>query len=213
MTIKHHIFISATISLVLISIIACQQKTQTPPTKENHKVVTEQTSKAAETDAKKEVEKLDNDVKLAKNKVEETAQETKKEITNLLSNGDFSEDLANWSTTECVSVIQEEGKKYIEIIGKEQGQNRLWQEFSSISGHVYKISFRVKAEKGTPFVILRDNQKNQELNYFYPSLSKVWTDYTKEFQSKKNGKYMILLSCLGDGIYNYSDISIIDISD
>ena len=256
MTIKTHIAISATISLALIALIACQQRAQAP--KEQPKAVSEQKAKAEEVmknfeqEAKAETEKLETKVEKAakefndiakeaedkdkeetkeiETKVDEAAKKIESEVEtiegkiegtieskekqdpqNLLLNGDFNEGLTSWQTTKGVKIIQEDDKNIVEITGLSDGQNRIWQELSTVSGHVYKISFNVKAEKGTAFVIWRDHQANRE-SYFYTMPSLKWKNYTKEFQSKKDGKYMIFLSTVGEGLYYYSDINLIDLN-
>ena len=79
MTIKSHIAISATISLALIALIACQQKTQAP--KEQSKAVTEQKTKVEEVmknfeqEAKVETEKLETKVEKAAKEFNDKAKE------------------------------------------------------------------------------------------------------------------------------------------
>ena len=79
MTIKSHIAISATISLALIALVACQQKTQAP--KEQPKAVTEQKAKVEEAmknfeqEAKAETEKLETKVEKAAEEFNDKAKE------------------------------------------------------------------------------------------------------------------------------------------
>lgn len=157
------------------------------------------------------IEKIESKVRDIESKKEYTTESNAQGPKNLLVNSDFNEDLSNWQTTKGVNIILEDGKKIVKITGRAEGQNRIWQEFSAISGHVYKITFNVKAEKGTAFIIWRDHQINME-SYFYTTPSLKWKQYSNEFQSKKNGKYMIFLSTIGDGEYYYSNPCLIDLN-
>lgn len=100
MTIKHHIILSATITVALIAVIACQQKTQAPQTKEQPKAVTEQTAKVeeivknleqeAEAEAKEVETKIDEEIlkveveaKEAEEAAEAKAEEAEAEISKV----------------------------------------------------------------------------------------------------------------------------------
>lgn len=264
MTIKHHIIISVTISLALISIIACQNKPQT--TKEdkdlNDKIKTQVTKvedtvlkaqdvvakaeaeakEAAETagaDAKeleeeaksveakanekiKEVEnkvdetteKIESEVETIENKIEDTTEsEEDKGPKNLFVNGDFNDGFSEWSHDKDVSIVEVDGKKCVECIAPAdiKEQTRIWQTINTTSGHVYKLSFKVKAEKKGAFAIFRDHQNNKE-QYLFADASEEWKEYQENFKSNKDGEYKVFLSCQGKGKYYFSDASIIDAS-
>ena len=251
MTIKHHIAISATISLALIALIACQQKPQAP--KEQPKAATEQKTKVEEVmknfeqEAKAETEKLETKVEKAAEEFKEEVKEEVKEIEskvdeatdkvesevetienkiedtteseedkgpkNLFVNGDFNDGFSEWSHDKDVSIVEVDGKKCVECIAPAdiKEQTRIWQTINTTSGHVYKLSFKVKAEKKGAFAIFRDHQNNKE-QYLFADASEEWKEYQENFKSNKDGEYKVFLSCQGKGKYYFSDASIIDAS-
>ena len=100
MTIKSHIAISATISLALIAIIACQQKPQA--SKEQSKAMTEQKTKVEEVmknfeqEAKDETEKLETKVEQAAKEVFEEVKKSAKYGYENIKEGKFNNDLQGW---------------------------------------------------------------------------------------------------------------------
>ena len=246
MTIKHHIILSATITVALIAVIACQQKTQAPQTKEQPKAVTEQTTKveeaakkAQEAAAKAEVEakeaavkakeaeaKANEEAKNIGNKIKSATEEIKGEINevkdnnkaqeelgsvNIFVNSDFSDGFKSWNKDKDVNIVQEDGENCVELNGVANNLTRIWQPISTTSGHVYRLSFKLKAAQNGALCIFRDNDKHEEF-YFFPGESKQWKTFKKTFTSKKNGDYMIFLSCNNAGKFYYSDISLIDVT-
>lgn len=249
MTIKSHIAISATISLALIAIIACQQKTQAPKEEKslNDKIKTQVTkvedtakkaqeaaakaeaeareaAKKAEEEAKakeqiKEIEnkvddaaeKIESEVKAIESKIDDTT-ETKEEQgpKNLFVNSDFSDGLNGWSHDKDVSIVDIDGKNCVEIIGPSKGQTYIWQTINTISGHVYRLSFKVKAEQKGAFAIFRDDKKYEE-KYLFADASANWKEYQKNFLSTRDGNYRVFLSAQAKGIFYFSDASIIDV--
>lgn len=269
MTIKTHIAISATISLALIALIACQQKTQAP--KEQPKAVTEQKAKVEEviknfeqeakaetekletkiekaadefkeqadeaatkvedeaktaeskanevikeieTEGEETVEKIESEVETIENKTEGmTESEEEKGPKNLFVNSDFNDGFSGWSHDKDVNIIEVDGEKCIECIAPVdiKEQTRVWQTINTTSGHVYKLSFKVKSEKKGAFAIFRDDQKNKE-QYLFADASEGWKEYQENFKSTKDGEYKVFLSCQGKGKYYFSDASIIDAS-
>ena len=257
MTIKSHIAIAATVSLALIAVIACQQKTQAP--KEQSKAVSEQKAKVEEVmknfeqEAKAETEKLETKVeqvakeakeqaneaesnvnegiKEIETKVDETAKEVESEVKdieskiegtteskeeqepqNLLSNSDFSEGLKGWSSTSGVNLVQEGDQSFIELTGQENKQVRTWQKFNATAGHVYRLTFKAKANQEGAFAIFRDDTADRE-KYLYTNEGSDWKEYSKDFTATQDGDYRVFLSCQGDGKYYYKDASLIDITD
>lgn len=245
MTIKHHIILSATITVALITLIACQQKTQAPQTEDLPKAVTEQTTKVEEvaknfeqevkTEAKEtevkineEIQKAEEEVKeteeTAKAEAEEAVKEAEAEVKkveekiepkeeqgpqNLIANSDFSEGFKGWHSSKGASIIQENGKNCLELTGQTNYQARVWQTINTTSGHVYRLTFKAKANQNAAFVILRDDQTKQE-KYFYTSPTADWKKYSKEFVSNKDGEYRVFLSCHGKGKFYYSEASIVE---
>ena len=222
MTIKHHIILSATITVALIAVIACQQKTQAPQTKEQPKAVTVQTTKVEEAaknleqEAKAETEKLET-------KVEQVAREFKEEVKeieskveeavagpNLFANADFSQGLKDWEKTKGCAVIKEDGKNVVELTGQANEQVRLYQKFNAVAGHVYRLSFNVKYENGNAFGIFRDDVTSQE-KYLHTGAKAAWKTYTKDFKAENNGDVRVFLSCQGDGKFYYADPKLIDL--
>lgn len=233
MKIKHHIAISVTISLALIAVIACQNKTQAPQTKEQPKAVTEQTAKVeeavknleqeVEAEAKEVEIKIDEEIlkaeeeakeaeEAAEAKAEEVVQEVKQEIKNLLSNGDFSEKKNNWQSHENVKFLKDENGSFIEIDGTKAKQSRIWQGVETEAGHIYKLTFKAKGEKEGAFAIFRNHDTDEE-SYFYFYPSKNWREFSKEFKAEKDGKYIVYLSCQGDGKYYYTDAVLVDVTE
>jgi hypothetical protein len=135
-----------------------------------------------------------------------------KERENLFLNSDFSEGLNNWSYDENVNFFQEDGKNHIEITGSKDKQTRIWQNINTISGHVYRLSFKAKGQKYSSFAIFRDNAKCEE-RYLFTEPSDRWKGYQKDFPSFKNGDYEVFLSCQGKGVFYFSDISVVDVTE
>ena len=250
MTIKHHIILSATITLALIAIIACQSKTQAPETKKQNKsvskvaTVVEKSTKEAENIATEEIEKaidesstkIEENVQDVKEEVKEavdateaevekkeakvnevesnveySVKEEKPEAINLFVNGAFNDGLKGWNYDKNVAVIEEDGQKTIELTGSASEQTRIWQRVSTISGHVYRLSFKLKADQSGALAILRDNAKEEE-SYFFTGESKDWKVFKKDFKSIKNGEYLLFLSCKAEGKFYYSRASFIDVT-
>lgn len=256
MTIKSHIAIAATISLALIAVIACQQKTQAP--KEQSKAVSEQKAKVEkvmknfEQEAKAETEKLESKVEQAakefndkakeaedkakekikdvENKVDEAVEKVKAEVEsidnktenadgtinnqepkNLFTNGDFTDGLKGWSRTSDIVFVQEGDQNFIELIGQKNKQTRVWQKFNATAGHVYRLTFKAKAEQEGAFAIFRDDIADIE-KYLYIKKGNDWKDYSQDFKADKDGNYRLFLSCQGEGKYYYKDASLIDIT-
>ena len=220
MTIKHHIAISATISLALIALIACQQKTQAP--KEQSKAVSEQKAKVeevmnnSEQEAKAETEKLETKVEQVAREVKEEAKEIESKVEgtvagpNLFANADFAQGLKDWEKTKGCTVIKEDGKNVVELTGQANEQVRLYQKFNAVAGHVYRLSFNVKYENGNAFGIFRDDVTSQE-KYLHTGAKAAWKTYTKDFKAENNGEVRVFLSCQGDGKFYYSDPKLIDL--
>ena len=221
MTIKTHIAISATISLALIAIIACQKQTQESKVKEPPKAVTEQKAKVEEVmnnveqEAKVETEKVETKVNEVIEKAKEEAKEIESKVEEVVAspslfvNSDFSKGLDNWGHDKNVNVIQENGKNIIELIGSPKDQTRVWQSINTTSGHVYTLTLKVKSEQKNALVIFRDYQKETEkIHYLNPTPE--WKEYKKVFKSTRHGNCGVYLSCKEEGKFYYSDISIID---
>ena len=130
---------------------------------------------------------------------------------NLFVNSDFSEGLKGWFFTKDVNVIEEEGRKCVELLGQEKEQIRIWQNINTISGHVYRLNFKVKALQNIAFVIFRDTITGKE-KYWYIDPVEDWTKNSKSFESKHDGNYRFYLSCQGKGEFYYSDITLIDVT-
>lgn len=235
MTIKTHIIISATITLSLIAVIACQNKIQAPENKEKDKAIpnvstviekstkeakniTEEVKKAVDEGKSKineEFQKAEEVVEEAKEtaeaKLEDTDQETKFESKNLLLNCDFSDGLNNWNCDNEVKIVQMDGKVSLELIAPEKGQTRAWQSINTTSGHVYRLTFKSKCDQIQSFAIFRDHKSNKE-EYLFTNPSETWKEYQKDFVSYKDGSYRVYLSCKGKGQFYYSDISLIDLN-
>ena len=222
MTIKHHIMLSATITVALIAVIACQQKTQAPQTKEQPKAVTEQTTKVeeavknmeqeVEAEAKEVETKITEAIRKAEEEVKEEAKEAEQSVKNLLSNGDFSDGKKNWQSHENVKAVKGEKGSYIEIDGTKAKQSRIWQAVETEAGHVYRLSFKAKGKNEGAFAIFRDHDNDKESYfYFYPSGN--WKEFQNEFKSEKDGKYIVYLSCQGDGKYYYTDAVLVDVTE
>ena len=222
MTIKHHIILSATITVALIAVITCQQKSQAPQTKEQPKAVTEQTAKVeeaaknleqeAEAEAKEVETKITEAIQKVEEEVKEEAEEAEQSVKNLLSNGDFSERKNNWESHENVKFLKDENGSYIEIDGTKAKQSRIWQGVETEAGHVYKLTFKAKGEKEGAFAIFRNHDTDEE-SYFYFYPSKNWREFSKEFKAEKDGKYIVYLSCQGDGKYYYTDAVLVDVTE
>ena len=218
MTIKHHIILSATITVALIAVIACQQKTQAPQTKEQPKAVTEQTTKVEEAvknleqevqaEAKEIEAKIDESIK----KAEEEAKKVEVASENLLFNGNFSDKKKNWEAHENVKFMKDKNGSYIEIDGTKAKQSRIWQAVDAEAGHVYKLTFKAKGEKEGAFAIFRNHDTDEE-SYFYFYPSNYWREFSKEFKAEKDGKYIVYLSCQGDGKYYYTDAVLVDVTE
>ena len=221
MTIKTHIAISATISLALIAIIACQQKTQAPKEQSKavseHKTKVEEVMKNFEQEVKAETEKLETKVNEVTQEVKEEVKEIESKVDeavtapSLFANTDFGNGLDNWEHDKDVNIIQENDKNIVELIGSQNDQTRIWQRISMISGHVYRLSFELKADQGGALAIFRDNSKGEE-SYLFTGESKEWKTFKKDFKSYKNGQYMIFLSCKAEGKFYYSNASLTDIT-
>ncbi|MBR5900735.1 carbohydrate binding domain-containing protein [bacterium] len=220
MTIKHHIILSATITVALIAIIACQQKTQAP--KEQSKAVSEQKAKVEEVmnnfeqEAKAETEKLETKVEQVAREVKEEVKEIESKVEeavagpNLFANADFSQGLKDWEKTKGCAVIKEDGKNIVELTGQANEQVRLYQKFNAVAGHVYRLSFNVKYENGNAFGIFRDDVTSQE-KYLHTGAKAAWKTYTKDFKAENNGDVRVFLSCQGDGKFYYADPKLIDL--
>jgi hypothetical protein len=220
MTIKSHIAIAATVSLALIAVIACQQKTQAP--KEQSKAVSEQKAKVEEVmknfeqEAKAETEKLETKVEQVAKEVKEEAKEIESKVEeavagpNLFANADFSQGLKDWEKTKGCAVIKEDGKNVVELTGQANEQVRLYQKFNAVAGHVYRLSFNVKYENGNAFGIFRDDVTSQE-KYLHTGAKAAWKAYTKDFKAENNGEVRVFLSCQGDGKFYYADPKLIDL--
>ena len=130
---------------------------------------------------------------------------------NLFINGDFTEGIKSWNYDKDVNIIREDGKNIVELIGSQNDQTRIWQRISMISGHVYRLSFELKADQGGALAIFRDNSKGEE-SYLFTGESKEWKTFKKDFKSYKNGQYMIFLSCKAEGKFYYSNASLTDIT-
>lgn len=213
MTIKSHIAVSATISLALIAIIACQQKTQAP--KEQSKAVSEQKAKVEEVmnnfeqKAKAETEKLEAKVEKAAEEFKEQVEETVSG-PNLLANADFSQGLKDWEKTTGCAVIKEDGKNILELTPYGKEQVRAYQIIDAVSGHVYKLSYKVKAENTGALAIFRDDVTGEE-SYLYTGPKDTWKAYSKEFKAVNTGKHRVFLSCYGKGKFYYSDAVLTDL--
>ena len=220
MTIKTHIAIAATISLALIALIACQQKTEA--SKEQSKAVSEQKTKVEEAvknfeqEAKAETEKLEAKVNEAAQEVKEEVKEIESKVEeavagpNLFANADFSQGLKDWEKTKGCAVIKEDGKNIVELTGQANEQVRLYQKFNTVAGHVYRLSFNVKYENGNAFGIFRDDVTSQE-KYLHTGAKAAWKTYTKDFKAENNGDVRVFLSCQGDGKFYYADPKLIDL--
>ena len=220
MTIKTHIAIAATVSLALIAVIACQQKTQAP--KEQSKAVSEQKAKVEEVmknfeqEAKAETEKLETKVEQVAKEVKEEAKEIESKVEetvagpNLFANADFAQGLKDWEKTKGCTVIKEDGKNVVELTGQANEQVRLYQKFNAVAGHVYRLSFNVKYENGNAFGIFRDDVTSQE-KYLHTGAKAAWKTYTKDFKAENNGEVRVFLSCQGDGKFYYADPKLIDL--
>ena len=220
MTIKHHIILSAVVSLTIIAVIACQQKPQAP--KEEPKAVTEQKTKVEEAvknfeqEAKAETEKLEAKVNEAAQEVKEEVKEIESKVEeavagpNLFANADFAQGLKDWEKTKGCAVIKEDGKNVVELTGQANEQVRLYQKFNAVAGHVYRLSFNVKYENGNAFGIFRDDVTSQE-KYLHTGAKAAWKTYTKDFKAENNGDVRVFLSCQGDGKFYYADPKLIDL--
>lgn len=220
MTIKHHIILSAVVSLTIIAVIACQQKPQAP--KEEPKAVTEQKTKVEEAvknfeqEAKAETEKLEAKVSEAAQEVKEEVKEIESKVEeavagpNLFANADFAQGLKDWEKTKGCAVIKEDGKNIVELTGQANEQVRFYQKFNAVAGHVYRLSFNVKYENGNAFGIFRDDVTNEE-KYLHTGAKAAWKAYTKDFKAENNGEVRVFLSCQGDGKFYYADPKLIDL--
>ncbi len=133
---------------------------------------------------------------------------------NLLLNSKFNEGLKSWycNDTNCINLIQSYvNANYVELIGSENKQTQISQSILTISGHVYKLSYRFKADQLKAFAIFRDDINNIE-QYLFTNPTKKWKYFSKTFVSKKDGNYRVILSCIGEGKFYYSSIRLIDIT-
>lgn len=131
---------------------------------------------------------------------------------NLIKNGNFKSDFDFWAKTENLHNIclKEAGThKYVEIEGDRNQQYRLWQTISTVSGHVYRLSFKLKTDHDGAFAIIRDdNTKNER--YFYPSRKNGWNNFCFDINEINQDKYRIFLSCQGSGKFCFSDVALYD---
>ena len=131
---------------------------------------------------------------------------------NLIQNGNFNSNFDFWTKTENlkhVNLNKDGNHNYVEIEGNVNQQYRFWQAISTVSGHVYRLSFKLKAERDGAFAIIRDDSTKEE-RYFYPSYKKGWNKYSFDITDIKKDKYRLFLSCQGRGKYCFSDISLYD---
>lgn len=118
---------------------------------------------------------------------------------NLITNGNFYSGLDGWKYDNNVKVIQDNNRNCVEMCG----QSRIWQSVNTVSGHVYSLSFKLKAPNSSALAIFRDEQNNIE-SYIFCTASNEPKTYIKNFKSYKNGKYNIYLVYKGkDKCYFY----------
>ncbi len=209
MSIKHHILISAFLTIGIIAIIVYRTRSQEQIQKHNYNSIAEQTS----TNANLIIE-TENVVSSGVDKTTILVKEDAKEDlikNNLLFNSDFSDDLNGWYHDKLINIIHEDGKNIVELIGPSAGQTRIWQGILTTSGHVYRLSFNLKADQSGAFAIFRNNFRNEE-QYFFVGETKGWQEFKKDFVSTMNGEYRVFLSCKNQGSFYYSDISLTDIT-
>lgn len=193
MTMKHHIIIITTISVVLVVLISFHdeiKKTKTKEQSKNANVVTIVSEK------EKEIE-----IQLKKGYV----------YKNLFLNYDFNDGLNSWNHDKGVSLTQVDAKKCVEIIGNDKQLTRIWQTIPTVSGHVYRVSYKFKGNSSA-FVFFR-NVQDGEVKLFSTNPTDKWQEYKHIFKSQKNEKYQVFFSSskIFDNFY-FSDVSLIDIN-
>ena len=200
MTIKQHIALSATITLAIVIFIVCQQKSE----------------------FLRKVKWRNDNIKTKSTKVEDTAKDfqkvtaqprAEKEITthNLLANSNFSEGLKGWKSTPGVDLVQEGEQNLVELNGQKNTQTRVWQRFNATSGHVYRLSFKIKAQQEGAFAVFRDDIAEKE-KYLFAQKEIDWREYSKDFTATHDGNHRLFLSCQGEGKYYYKDALLIDLT-
>ena len=218
MTLKTHIAAASVVSLALIALIACQEtKKENVETKKSEAVP--EIAEEVITEFEKATDKTASEEQISETSVKETVSEYTPDVTekkeepkNLLLNSNFADGLAKWNYQKNVKAVKIDDKTCVEIIGTTNSQMRLWQSVSTVSGHVYRLSFDVKAEQNVAFAIFRDDDTEEE-RYLYTSPKEGWKKYEKDFQSYKDGKYRVFLSCFGFGNFYFSNVSLTDKTD
>ena len=206
MSIKYHIIISASVSLILIIIIACQKNGCGTP-KGQRSIVSKSSTKV-----EKNINKIESNDKGALKKVVVNTESSFIELkfsSNLFINSNFKDGLQGWSSTKGVNTFQEDGKCFVELKGQTNTQIRIWQTINTISGHVYRLSFKAKSNQNAAFAIFRDDETKQE-RYLYTSPKGDWREYTEDFIAYKDGQYRVFFSCHGNGDFYYSNPCIVD---
>lgn len=127
---------------------------------------------------------------------------------NLILNGDFSNGVRYWNNDNAKIIYSDEAD-LVELTGNSKNQVYIWQHVNMISGHTYKLSFKLKFNNGEALAILRDDILNKE-DYLFGSKSTKLKEYTKTFKPNRNGKYKLYLTCKGEGKYYFSDVMLID---
>ena len=186
MTIKHHIIIITVITLFLIVLITFYDEIKSSLIKNQQNKSNVQT------------EKNENSLNSNNEYI----------YKNLLVNCDFNNGLDGWDHDKDVAIVQDNGKNCIELTAQENGLTRIWQTISATSGHVYKLSYFIKAPK-IAFSFFRDVQSGN-VKTFYTSPTDNWKEYQFKFKSKKDAKYQVYLGCKESGKYYYSNISLVD---
>ncbi len=184
-----------------------EDKAQAAETKSNEGI------KEIENKIYENTEKVESEVNDIGNKIEDAAESKEEQgPRNLLANSDFSEGLSNWRQDGNILLIQNNNENYIEIEGSNNRQSRIIQSILTVSGHVYRLSYKFKGKNEKAFAIIRDENAKTE-RYLFSNPSDDWKLYTKDFISFKDGFYTLYLSCIGEGKFYYSSVSFIDKSE
>lgn len=192
MTIKSHIAISATISLALIAIIACQQKPQA--SKEQSKAMTEQKTKVEEVmknfeqEAKDETEKLETKVEQAAKEVFEEVKKSAKYGYENIKEGKFNNDLQGWlaykdTPADNFNAVKEDNITFLRVENPEGVIYGVCQAVPVEAGAVYTLSAKVRSVK-----VDQENKTGARLAFFAPGEKEqqvLWSGKFKEWTPKE----------------------------
>lgn len=137
------------------------------------------------------------------------------DFKNHITNGKFTDKLEGWSSNKKVCATNIDEKCCVEIKGNPTYQIRVWQTITMTSGHVYRLSFKSRSTKNGAFGIIRNNLTGKE-EYLYCELNNNWDDnwieYKEDFKNSQTGQYRVFLSCQGDGLFYFTDVSLYELN-